>query len=66
MFELIKILDLAIIIKPAIKILRVIRVADIVSIDENGVRDKFICLSGIIQILEIKVIIMRVDIVTHQ
>lgn len=39
---LIKILDLAIIINPAIKILSVIKVADIVSIDENEVIDRFI------------------------
>lgn len=39
---LIKILDLAIIINPAIRILSVIKVADIVSIDENEVIDRFI------------------------
>lgn len=63
---LIKILDLAIIINPAIRILSVIKVADIVSIDENEVIDRFTWLSGIIDILEIRVISMRDDIVIHQ
>jgi len=63
---LIKILDLAIIINPAIRILSVIKVADIVSIDENEVIDRFIWLRGIIEILEIRVISMRDDIVIHQ
>lgn len=66
LFELIKILDLAIIISPAIKILRVIRVADIVSIDENEVIDIFNWLIGIINILDIRVISIRDDIVIHQ
>jgi hypothetical protein len=63
---LIKILDLAIIINPAIRILSVIKVADIISIDENEVIDRFIWLSGIIDTLEIKVISIRDDIVVHQ
>lgn len=64
--ELIKIFDLAIIIRAAIKILSRIKIVDMVSIDENLEIDRFVWWRWVMFIDEISVKINRVDRVTHQ
>jgi len=64
--ELIKTLDLAIIIKAAIRMLSKIRMDDIVSIDEKFETDELIKCRWIRFVDAISVIINKVDIVIHQ
>jgi len=66
LFDKLKILDLAIIISAAIKILRRINVEDIVSIAENDEIDEFIWCRKRRLIVDIIVKIKSEAIVTHQ
>jgi hypothetical protein len=66
LFARFKILELAIIINAAIKILKIISVVDMVSIDENEVIDKFVCDMYDILMHEVSVMVRSEAIVTHQ
>jgi len=66
LFCIVKIFDLAIIIRAAIKILRIINVEDIVSIDEKDEIDRFIWFIWMRLIIEINVRINIEAIEIHQ
>lgn len=66
LFAKCKILELAIIIKAAIRILKIISVVDMVSIDENEVIDKFVWNMYDMLIHAVRVMNRSEAIVTHQ